>query len=129
LVPHINGFSIFELKKLKLWDRLHGTAKTTHRIRKEIQASKESIKKLAERYNINVKTVRKWKSRDFVEDLKCGRKKGEGSVLKGITEQIVVEVCRKTLLPLDDLPMVLKPIIPELTRSNLIGVCSEIMSV
>ncbi|GIV41221.1 MAG: IS481 family transposase [Vicingaceae bacterium] len=98
---------------------LHGTATTTHRIRKEIQASMESIKKLAEKYNINVKTVRKWKNRDFVEDLKCGKKKGQGSVLEGIAEQIVVEVRRKTLLPLDDLLLVLKPVIPELTRSNL----------
>lgn len=34
---------------------LHGTAKTTHRIRKEIQASKESIKELAEGMNKKIK--------------------------------------------------------------------------
>lgn len=76
---------------------LHGTAKTTHKIRKEIQASKGSIKKLTEKYNINVKTVRKCKNRNFVEDLKCGRKKGQGSVLEGIAEQIVVEVRKEDL--------------------------------
>lgn len=98
---------------------LHGTATTTHRIRKEIQTSQEKIKVLAKRYNVNVKTVSKWKTRDFVEDEKCGCKKGQNSVLSAVDEQIIVESRCKSLLPLDDLLVALKPIIPALTRSNL----------
>lgn len=98
---------------------LHGTASTTHRIRKEIQASNSSLKSLSHLYNINLKTVKKWRGRTFVEDLKCGKKKGQGSVLEGVSEQIIIETRLKTLLPLDDLFIVLKPLISELSRSNL----------
>lgn len=77
------------------------------------------MKSLSKTLNINVKTVKKWKERDFVEDLKCGKKKGQDSVLEGIAEQIIIETRLKSLLPLDDLFMLLKPIIPELSRSNL----------
>ncbi len=98
---------------------LHGTATTTHRIRKEIQTSQASLKSLSEKYNINIKTVRKWKQRDFVEDLKCGSKKGYGTVLSSLEIKIICELRCKTLLPLDDLYIVLKPHIPKLSRSNL----------
>ena len=98
---------------------LHGTATTTHRIRKEIQASNSTLKDLALHYNINIKTVRKWKYRKSVEDLTCGKKKGQGSILEGIAERIIIETRLITMLPLDDLYIVLKPIISELSRSNL----------
>jgi hypothetical protein len=39
---------------------LHGSAKTTHVVRAAIQRSKASIKELAERYDLNPKTVTKW---------------------------------------------------------------------
>ena len=47
---------------------LHPSAGTTPATRKEIQDSKESLKKLAKRYGITVNTVMKWKKRDFVHD-------------------------------------------------------------
>ena len=53
---------------------LHKCAKTTERIRVEIQQSKESIQKIAKRYNVNPKTVIKWRSRDSVSDMKMGTK-------------------------------------------------------
>jgi transposase-like protein len=40
---------------------LHGSARTTPRIRAELQASKESARSLAARYDLNPKTVRKWR--------------------------------------------------------------------
>jgi len=98
---------------------LHGTATTTHANRAKIQASEASLRELAEQYNINPKTARKWKNRDSVEDLKCGAKPGQGSVLTGVDEAVIVETRRKTLLPLDDLYDLLLPLIPVLTRSNL----------
>ena len=44
---------------------LHGSAKTTHVVRAAIQRSKASIKELAGRYDLNPKTVTKWKKRAF----------------------------------------------------------------
>ena len=42
---------------------LHGSAKTTHAVRAAIQRSKASIKELAGRYDLNPKTVTKWRKR------------------------------------------------------------------
>ncbi len=98
---------------------LHGTATTTHATRAKIQEAEASIRELGQRYNINPKTVCKWKNRDSVEDLQCGSKPGQGSVLTEVDEAVIIETRRKTLLPLDDLYDVLVPLIPVLTRSNL----------
>jgi transposase-like protein len=98
---------------------LHGTATTTHAVREKIQNAEESVAKLAKQYGINPKTAHKWKRRESVEDLKCGRRPGQGSVLSAVDEAIIVETRRKTLLPLDDLYDLLLPQIPALTRSNL----------
>ena len=53
---------------------LHGSARTTEVVRRAIQNSQESIAKLAKRYNLNPKTVAKWKRRDFVPDAQRGPK-------------------------------------------------------
>ena len=98
---------------------LHGTATTTHAIRAKIQASKTSIKEIAKQYHINPKTAFKWKHRDSVEDIKCGAKPGKGSVLTSVDEAVIVETRRKTLLSLDDLYDLIRPLICVLTRSNL----------
>ncbi|SCD25299.1 hypothetical protein BR141012304_20833 [Brucella inopinata] len=50
---------------------LHGSAKTTHAIRAELQRSKASAAELARRYGINEKTVLKWRKRRSVEDRDC----------------------------------------------------------
>lgn len=98
---------------------LHGRARTTHSIRKEIQSSSSSVKDLAILYNLTEKTVRKWKNRTSVEDIPCGVKPGQMTVLRAIEERIIVETKLKTLLPLGDLYALLKPIIPILSMSNL----------
>ena len=46
----------------------HAKAKTTIRIRKEIQASKETITQLAKRLSLNPKTVLYWKHAGRVTD-------------------------------------------------------------
>lgn len=51
---------------------LHGSAKTTQAVRAAIQRSKASIKELGERYDLNPKTVMKWRSRSFVHDAPMG---------------------------------------------------------
>ena len=50
----------------------HGSAKTTHAIRGELQRSQASVANLAKRYGINEKTVLKWRKRQTVEDLPMG---------------------------------------------------------
>jgi hypothetical protein len=89
---------------------LQGTATTTHAIREKIQNVEESISQ--SRYNINPKTAHKWKHRESVEDLKCGRWPAQVSVLSGVDEAVIVEARRKALLPLDDLYDLLLPHIP-----------------
>lgn len=55
---------------------LHKRAKTTHSIRAELQRPKASIKELSELlYNLNPKTVLKWRNRSSVEDAPMGPKK------------------------------------------------------
>jgi len=97
---------------------LHGNATTTPRIRKEIQNSEKSLVKLAKQYGINPKTVLKWKHRTTTEDQKTGPKTRR-SALSELEQLVVCEVRKTLLLPLDDLFIMLKPIIPALTRSNL----------
>ncbi|MCH7711771.1 MAG: hypothetical protein IH903_09075 [Proteobacteria bacterium] len=41
-----------------------------------IQRSQASIKELGERYDLNPKTVAKWKKRDFVDDAPMGPLRG-----------------------------------------------------
>jgi len=60
---------------------LHLTATTTHRARKELQASEQPIQKTDSTYNICCATPSKWRNRELVEDVASGRKKGDGSIL------------------------------------------------
>ncbi len=64
--------------KEELW--LHGCAKTTETIRRAIQNSKESIAKLSKYYNLNPKTIIKWKKRSFAKDADMGPKHARSTV-------------------------------------------------
>ena len=98
---------------------LHGSATTTEAVRRAIQHSQESLRVLAGRYNINPKTVAKWKKRSGVTDLKTGPTQPHSSTLTVEDEAIIVAFRRHTLLPLDDCLYALQPTIPALTRSSL----------
>jgi len=98
---------------------LHGSARTTPRIRAELQASKESARALAGRYGLNAKTVRKWRRRTTTADEPMGPKTPKSTVLTPAEEAIVVAFRQKTLLPLDDVLGCLKDAIPNLSRSAL----------
>ena len=97
---------------------LHANAKTTPRIRKEIQESLESAPKLAKRFNLNVKTVFKWRKSASVEDKRSGPTQPK-SVLSSTQQQVICEFRRVSKLALDDVYIALKDQIPELSRSNL----------
>jgi transposase-like protein len=97
---------------------LHGNARTTLRIRAELQASKESSRSLATQYGPNPKTVAKWRQRTVTTDAPIGPTP-ESTVLTPAEEAIVIEFRRRTLLPLDDVLGCLRDTIPNLSRSPL----------
>ena len=98
---------------------LHGSATTTEAVRRAIQNSQESLRVLANRYSINVKTVAKWKKRQSVSDVPTGPTKPCSSVLSIEQESIIIAFRRHTLLPLDDCLYALQATIPHLSRSSL----------
>ncbi len=98
---------------------LHGSARTTAAVRRAIQGSQESLKKLAARHGINPKTVAKWRNRVEVCDAAMGPKEVRSTVLTLEQEAIIVAFRKLTLLPLDDCLYALQPSIPSLTRSSL----------
>src|SRR5687768_18276923 len=98
---------------------LHGSARTTPRVRAELQASQEATRALAARYGLNPKTVAKWRRRTGTADAPMGPRRPRSSVLTEAEEVIVVEFRRRTLLPLDDVLGCLREAIPTLSRSAL----------
>jgi transposase InsO family protein len=98
---------------------LHGSARTTPRVRAELQTAQETTRGLAARYGLNPKTVAKWRRRTGTADAPMGPRRPRSSVLTEIEEAIVVEFRRHTLLPLDDVLGCLREAIPTLSRSAL----------
>jgi len=98
---------------------LHGSARTTPRVRAELQASKETSGALAKRYGLSRNTVTKWRARTTIEDAPMGPRSPHSTVLTAVEEAMVVEFRRRTLLPLDDVLGCLRESIPKLTRSSL----------
>src|SRR3712207_6817495 len=98
---------------------LHGSARTTPRIRAELQASQETTRALAARYGLNTKTVQKWRKRTTTADQPMGPKRPRSTTLTEAEEAIIVEFRRRTLLPLDDVLGCLRESIPKLSRSAL----------
>jgi hypothetical protein len=98
---------------------LHGSARTTVALRRAVQHSPESLAKLAARYDLNPKTIAKWKTRAYVHDAPMGPKQPHSTVLTKEEEALMVTFRRHTLLPLDDCLYALQSTIPHLTRSAL----------
>jgi transposase InsO family protein len=98
---------------------LHGSAKTTHAIRTELQRSKAPIASLARKYGINEKTVLKWRHRQSVEDMPMGPRNRRSTVLTPMEEAAIVALRVQARLPLDDVYIALKDVIPHLSRSSL----------
>jgi transposase InsO family protein len=98
---------------------LHGSARTTPRVRAELQRSQESTRALAARYSLNPKTVAKWRGRTTTADAPMGPSDPRSTVLTPVEEAMIVEFRRRTLLPLDDVLGCLRDTLPRLTRSAL----------
>ena len=84
---------------------LHGSARTTEAVRRAIQDSQASIASLAAQYNLNPKTVHKWKKRSHVHDAAMGPKSSHSTVLSLEEEAAIIAFRKHTLLPLDDCPL------------------------
>jgi transposase-like protein len=98
---------------------LHGSARATVALRRTIQHSQESIARPAERYDLNAKTVAKWRKRTTVEDAPMGPRQPRSTVLSTKEEAVILAFRRRTLLALDDCLYALLASIPHLTRSGL----------
>src|SRR5918998_1951212 len=104
---------------------LHGSARTTPRVRAELQASQEATRTLAVRYGLNEKTVAKWRKRTTTADQPMGPTRPRSTVLSEVEEAIILgsslrtSFRRRTLLPLDDVLGCLRESIPKLSRSAL----------
>src|SRR3954470_21613923 len=101
---------------------LHGSARTTPRVRAELQASQEATRVRAARYGLNLKTVTKWRKPTTTADQPMGPKRPRSTTLTEAEEAIVLgssprtSFRPRTLLPLDDVLGCLRESIPKLTR-------------
>ena len=98
---------------------LHDCARTTTAVRRAIQHSQESLLTLAGRYDLNPKTVQKWRKRSFAHDAPMGPKQRRSTTLSIQEEAVCVAFRKHTLLALDDCLYALQSTIPQLTRSAL----------
>lgn len=99
--------------------RLHPRARTTIAIRKEIARSSESVRELAKRFDVNPKTIVKWKRRESPADAPMGRPIGS---IRSLSERDEGWINAHRLTcggSLDDCFLHLKKKIPHLTRSSL----------
>jgi hypothetical protein len=98
---------------------LHKNARTTPAIRRELQASTEPTKVLAQRYHLSPMTVRKWRTRAATEDA-SHRPRTLHATRSPAQEVLVVDLRRLLLLPLDDLLAVTHAFINgQVSRSGL----------
>jgi transposase InsO family protein len=99
--------------------QVHPRARTTPLTRTEIRASNCGPVALADQYNISRRTAAKWKGREDAQD-RSHRPHRLATTLSAGQELIVVEIRRLTLIPLDDLLVVVREFInPAVSRSGL----------
>jgi transposase-like protein len=96
----------------------HCNAKTNQHTRTIIQQSKLKNSQLATIYNVNIKTIRKWDKRKFIQD-KSSIPKTIHYALSTIEKTIIKSVRMTTWMHLDDLTDTVKAILPNANRSNV----------
>jgi transposase len=100
-------------------NRLHGSARTTPRIRAELQLATGSHRSLAKLYGINPKTVAKWRARTSVLDEPMGPRDRASQHLSQEQEHLAIALRKQGHLSLDDLMGQLLEMAPKLSRSAL----------
>ncbi len=68
---------------------LHGSARTTPRVRAELQASQDTTRSLAQRYGLSRTTVTKWRTRTTTDDAPMGPSSPHSTVLTLAEEAIM----------------------------------------
>jgi transposase InsO family protein len=96
----------------------HTNAKTNMHSREIIQQSTLTNTELAERFEINEKTVSKWKNRDHLID-KSSRPQTIKRSLTDLEREVIRVVRTLTWIELDDLVDSVLPSIPNANRSNV----------
>jgi transposase-like protein len=96
----------------------HTNAKTNLHSREIIQQSSLTNIELSERFEIDEKTVSKWKNRDFLTD-KSSRPHTIQRSLTDIEREVIRVVRSLTWIELDDLVDTVLPSIPKANRSNV----------
>ena len=96
----------------------HSNARTNQHVREIIQKSDLTNVELAKRYNVNVKTISKWKEREFIED-KSSRPDKIHYALTSLEKELIRVVRTLTWMELDDLTDTIVDIIPNANRSNV----------
>ena len=66
----------------------HSNARTNQHIREIIQKSNLTNVELANNYNLNIKTISKWKDRDFIED-KSSRPHNIKTTLTSLEKELI----------------------------------------
>ena len=96
----------------------HSNAKTNQHVREIIQKSDLTNVELAKKYNVNIKTISKWKEREFVED-KSSRPNKIHYALSSLDKELIRVVRILTWMELDDLTDTIADVIPNANRSNV----------
>lgn len=99
--------------------RMHGSARTTPRIRAELQLATGSHRSLAKLYGINPKTVTKWRARASVLDEPMGPRDRASQHLSQEQQPSAIALRKQGHLSLDDLMRQLLETAPKLSRSAL----------
>ncbi len=96
----------------------HSNARTNQHVREIIQKSNLTIVELAKNYNLNIKTISKWKHRNFIKD-KSSRPHNIKTTLTPLEKELIKVVRTMTWMELDDLADTIVDIIPNANRSNI----------
>ena len=102
----------------------HSNAKTNKHIREMIHKSNLTNVELANKYNVNVKTIIKHKSRDFLND-KSSRPNNIKYALNPLEKELIRVVRTLTWMELDDLTETVIDRIPNANRSNVYRTLKE----
>jgi transposase-like protein len=86
--------------------------------RESIQRSRLTNNELAQKYEVNEKTIRKWRRRDFSED-KSSRPEMIHYSLNFLEQKLIERVRRSTWMSLDDVVDTVASMIPKANRSNV----------
>jgi hypothetical protein len=99
--------------------RLHPSARTTRKQRRQIQQSQDSDWACAKKMGLNVKTVAKWRGRTSAEDAPKGSKTARQRALTSDQEVLAVAVRQLTWVSLDVLASRFDSSTPGFNRTSL----------